>query len=722
MDFSLTPNESNKDPLKEYGRNLTDLAIENKLEPVINRDDEIRSLIRILSRKTKNNPVLVGEPGVGKTAIVEGLARKIVENEVPENLKGKDIIEIDMASLIAGTQFRGQFEERIKLILKKVEQSNGNIILFIDEIHMIVGAGSTNEGTMDAANILKPMMARGQLHLIGATTLDEYRENIEKDPALERRMQKVIIEESSIEDTITILRGIKERYETYHEVKIEDEALIAAANLSARYISDRFLPDKAIDLIDEAASNIKTEMNYLPEDLQKVQQDIAKLEIEKVALKNEKTSKKNQDRILSINKELDELKEKSKILKNNWEEEKNDIQKLSLTKQNIEELKYKLPILQSEGNYIEASKIMYVLIPELQKKLKFYENKINNKKNRLIKELVDAEEIANIVSKWTKIPVSKLLEAQKEKLLNLEKSLNKRVKGQEDAIKLISQSIRRAKANINDPNKPIGSFLFLGPTGVGKTELAKALAENLFDDENRIIRLDMSEYMEKHSVSKLIGSPPGYVGYEKGGQLTEKVRQNPYSIVLFDEIEKANIDVLNLLLQIMDNGQLTDSRGKIINFRNTIIIMTSNIGAQNEELKTSNNEYEKQIKEIQKILMKNNLKPEFINRIDEVIKFNSLDKKTIEEIVSLEIIKLKNRLLKNQNITIQVDNEVISFIAKNAYDEAFGARPIKRYIQKNIESNLALLIINGKIKENEIIPIILNNNKIEIVVEKDELN
>ena len=721
MEFSFTPNESNKDPLKEYGRNLTDLAMQNKLEPVINRDDEIRSLIRILSRKTKNNPVLVGEPGVGKTAIVEGLARKIVENEVPEDLKGKDIIELDMASMIAGTQFRGQFEERIKAVLKKVEASNGNIILFIDEIHMIVGAGSTNEGSMDAANILKPMMARGQLHLIGATTLNEYREKIEKDPALERRMQKVMIEEPSIDDTITILRGIKERYETYHEVKIEDEALVAAANLSARYISDRFLPDKAIDLIDEAAANIKTEMNYLPEELQKVQQNIARLEIEKVALKNEKETKKNQDRIGTIDKELNVLKEKEKLLKANWDEEKEDIQKLSSTKQNIEQLKSKLPILQSEGKYVEASKIMYVLIPELQKTLKFYENKINNKNHRLIKELVDAEEVATIVSRWTKIPVSKLLEAQKEKLMNLEKSLSKRVKGQDEAIKLVSETIRRAKANINDPNRPIGSFLFLGPTGVGKTELAKALAENLFDDENRIIRLDMSEYMEKHSVSKLIGSPPGYIGYEKGGQLTEKVRQNPYSIVLFDEIEKANIDVLNLLLQIMDNGALTDSRGRIINFRNTIIIMTSNIGATDDETLPKNAQDE-QIKELKKLLLNNQLKPEFVNRIDEVIKFNSLDKKVIEQIVLLEINKLKLRLFRNQNITINIDDEVISFIAKNAYDEAFGARPIRRYIQNNLESKLASLIIDNKIKSNDNIPVIIDKNEIKIVTKKDEFN
>ena len=462
-------------------------------------------------------------------------------------------------------------------------------------------------------------------------------------------------------------------------------------------------------------------MNYLPEELQKVQQSIARLEIEKVALKNEKETKKNQDRIATIDKELSVLKEKEKLLKANWDEEKEDIQKLSSTKQNIEQLKSKLPILQSEGKYVEASKIMYVLIPELQKTLKFYENKINNKKHRLIKELVDAEEVATIVSRWTKIPVSKLLEAQKEKLMNLEKSLSKRVKGQDEAIKLVSETIRRAKANINDPNRPIGSFLFLGPTGVGKTELAKALAENLFDDENRIIRLDMSEYMEKHSVSKLIGSPPGYIGYEKGGQLTEKVRQNPYSIVLFDEIEKANIDVLNLLLQIMDNGALTDSRGRLINFRNTIIIMTSNIGATDDETLPKNAQDE-QIKELKKLLLNNQLKPEFVNRIDEVIKFNSLDKKVIEQIVLLEINKLKLRLFRNQNITINVDDEVISFIAKNAYDEAFGARPIRRYIQNNLESKLASLIIDNKIKSNDNIPVIIDKNEIKVVTKKDEFN
>lgn len=715
MDFSYTPNENTKDPLKEYGRNLTELASLNKLEPVINRDDEIRSIIRILSRKTKNNPVLVGEPGVGKTAIVEGLARKIVENQVPENLKNKTVVELDMASLVAGTQFRGQFEERIKNVLKKVEESNGNIILFIDEIHMLVGAGSTSDGSMDAANIIKPMMARGQLHLIGATTLDEYREKIEKDPALERRMQKVFIEESSIDDTITILRGIKERYETYHDVKIEDDALVAAANLSARYISDRFLPDKAIDLIDEAASNIKTEMNYIPEPLEKIQQQIAKLEIEKVALKNETNSKKVTDRIKEIDEELKKARVEEQTLKSSWEAEKSLIQKISGIKEDIETLKNKLTIYQGEGNYVEASKIMYVLLPNLQKQLKEAETKIASQKDRLVKELVDAEEVASVVSKWTKIPVAKLLEAQKNKLINLEQSLNKRVKGQPEAIKLVAEAIRRAKANINDPNRPIGSFLFLGPTGVGKTELARALAENLFDDENRIIRLDMSEYMEKYSVSRLIGSAPGYIGYEKGGQLTEKVRQNPYSIVLFDEIDKANVDVLNLLLQIMDNGTLTDARGRQINFRNTIIIMTSNLGS---DMSSGSKDYN----ELKNMLLKH-LRPEFINRIDEVVKFNSLDEKTIKDIVELELNKLKNRLMKNSNVKMTYDKEVVEYIAKNSYDPAFGARPIRRYIQKNLEGTLALNLIDGKIKEGDNVPIVIDKDKIVVVTsKKDELN
>ncbi|TPE58104.1 AAA family ATPase [[Mycoplasma] falconis] len=713
MQASWTPNEENKDPLKEFGRNLTDLARQNKLEPVINRDDEIRSLVRILSRKTKNNPVLVGEPGVGKTAIVEGLARKIVENQVPENLKSKEVIEIDLPALIAGTQYRGQFEERLKKLIKRIEESNGEIILFIDEIHMIVGAGGTGEGNMDAANMLKPMMARGQLHLIGATTLDEYRKYIEKDPALERRMQKVSIAEPSVEDTILILRGIKERFESYHEVKIEDSALVAAANLSARYISDRFLPDKAIDLVDEAASNIKTEMNYLPQPLESVIHQIAKLEIEKAALENDvdKKNAKKTERLEEIEKELAILKVKKTSLEKAWNKEKEDIQRITSITDKIEELKRKLPLLQSEGKYVEASKIMYVLVPELEKERTQLEESLDARDDRLIKEVVDAEEVAQIVSKWTKIPITKLLETQKDKLINLEKTLIKRVKGQKEAIKLVAEAIQRSKANINDPNRPIGSFLFLGPTGVGKTELARALADALFDDENHIIRLDMSEYMEKHSVSKLIGSPPGYVGFENGGQLTEKVRQNPYSIVLFDEIEKAHFDVLNIMLQILDNGTLTDSTGRVVNFRNTIIIMTSNVGSSEIIAKSLTPDG------IKALLLKN-FKPEFINRIDEIIPFNPLSPAVVESIVKLEVNKLKDRVEKHQNIFLNFQDKLIQYIAKNAYDPAFGARPIRRYIQKHIENKLAIAIIEETIKEGDVVSVTLNeDNEIEFITQ-----
>ncbi|TPR54331.1 ATP-dependent Clp protease ATP-binding subunit [Metamycoplasma neophronis] len=715
MQASFTPNEENKDPLKEFGRNLTELATQNKLEPVINRDDEIRSLVRILSRKTKNNPVLVGEPGTGKTAVVEGLARKIVENQVPENLKGKQLIELDLPALVAGTQYRGQFEERLKGIIKKIEESNGEIILFVDEIHMLVGAGGTGEGNMDAANMLKPMMARGQLHLIGATTLDEYRKYIEKDPALERRMQKVSIAEPSVKDTITILRGIKERFEAYHEVKIEDAALVAAANLSARYISDRFLPDKAIDLIDEAASNIKTEMNYLPEPLEHIIHKIAKREIEKAALENDSVDKqskaKNAERIEELGKELSVLKVQKNELEERWKQEKDDIQKFASVKEQLDDLNRQLPLLQSEGKYVEASKIMYVLVPELTKKRDELEQKIQNRKDRLIKEVVDAEEVADIVSKWTKIPVSKLLETQKDKLIHLENTLEKRVKGQNAAIKLVAEAIQRSKADINDPNRPIGSFLFLGPTGVGKTELARALAEALFDDENRIIRLDMSEYMEKHSVSKLIGSPPGYVGFENGGQLTEKVRQNPYSIVLFDELEKAHPDVLNLMLQILDNGTLTDSNGRVVNFRNTIIIMTSNIGSTEIINKSLTDDG------IKNLLLKS-FKPEFINRIDEIIPFQPLSPSIVENIVKLELNKLTKRVDKNQHIVLNFDPKVIKFIADNAYDPAFGARPIRRYIQKYVENKLAIYIIEGQISAGDIVPVIINDkNEIDILIE-----
>ncbi|ENY53670.1 ATP-dependent Clp protease ATP-binding subunit [Metamycoplasma alkalescens] len=711
MHASWTPAEEKqkKDPLTLYGRNLTQLALERKLELVINRDEEIRSLVRILSRKTKNNPVLVGEPGVGKTAIVEGLALKIVENQVPENLKNKQLYELNISSIVAGTSFRGQFEERVQEILKRIEESNGEIILFIDEIHMIVGAGQSGDGSMDIANMLKPMMARGQLHLIGATTLEEYRKYIEKDSALERRMQKIFIQEPSIEDTISILRGIKERYETYHEVKIKDEALVAAANLSARYISDRFLPDKAIDLIDEAASNIKTEMKYIPEPIEKLNYEIAKLEIEKAAITNSvnKNLNNNADRIKQINDSLTNLKNEHSNLINQWNHEKELLTKLSASKDNLEDLKRHLPILQSEGNYLEASKIMYVLIPQLEESQKEIENKLNSLKNRLIKETIDEEEIANIVSKWTKIPITKLLESQKTKLLNLSNNLAKRVKGQPEAIKLVSEAIKRNKVNINDPNRPIGSFLFLGPTGVGKTELAKALAANLFDNENHIIRLDMSEYMEKHSTSKLIGSPPGYIGYDdNGGQLSEKVRQNPYSIILFDEIEKAHVDVLNILLQILDDGVLSDNKGRKINFKNTIIIMTSNIGSEEIINKMPTKE------EINKILLKK-FKPEFINRIDEIIPFNYLDLKTIQEITQLELNKLSKRILDNTKIKLVFDKSVIEFIANKSFNVAFGARTIKRFIQNHIENQIADLILSNQNLDQAII---------EITVLDDDLN
>ncbi|RMA79114.1 ATP-dependent Clp protease ATP-binding subunit ClpB [Metamycoplasma subdolum] len=717
MNATWEPNDSRK-AIEKYGKDLTKLAQENKLEPVINRDDEIRTLMRVLSRKMKNNPVLVGEPGVGKTAVVEGLARKIVEGKVPTNLKGKKIIEIDLAAMVAGTQYRGMFEERLKGLIDEVVKSDGEIILFIDEIHNIIGSGAVGENTMDAANILKPMMARGTLHLIGATTLDEYRKHIEKDAAFERRMQKVIVSEPSIEDTVTILRGIKERYETFHKVKIEDEALVAAANLSSRYISDRFLPDKAIDLIDEAASNIRTEMNYLPEPLEKVEQKIAQLEIEKAGLldsdKKSKT-KKDEEKINEINKELVELKKDKKELEERLNSEKADIQKISSLKQEIDDSKAKLALLQSEGKYVEASKIMYVLLPSMQSDLQKLETKLRNSKNRLIKEVVDAEEIANIVSRWTKIPVTKLLESQREKLLNLKETLAKRVKGQDEALEKVSEAIQRAKANINDPNRPIGSFIFLGPTGVGKTEVARSLAEALFDNENHIIRLDMSEYMEKQSGSKMIGSAPGYVGFEEGGQLTEKVRRLPYSIVLFDEIEKAHPDVLNLLLQILDNGQLTDSKGRSVNFRNTIIIMTSNIGSELILDKKANYENLKR-------LLLTKMKPEFINRIDEIIMFNSLDQKVTKSIVQLEINKLKNRVNKNQSISLEVDQEVIDFIAKEAYDPNFGARPIKRYIQKNIENKLAILIIDNKVKEGDKVFVFLKKDEIVVSDQENDLN
>lgn len=701
MDFNLddlfgsNDNKSKKssDPLKIYGRNLTDLAARNELDPVINRDDEIRRMIRILSRKTKNNPVLVGEPGVGKTAIVEGLARKIVEGQVPENLKGKDIFELDLAALIAGASYQGQFEKRLKDVLKRIEESNGDIIVFIDEIHMLIGTGRNAEGGMDAANIIKPLMARGKMHLIGATTFDEYRKYIEKDAALERRMQRVDVLEPSIEDTITILRGIKDRFENYHNVKIQDDALVAAARLSSRYISDRFLPDKAIDLVDEAAATIKTEINFQPEELEKAKQKMARLKMEKIAISSE-DKKKHAVRLKEIDAEIKDIEKTIKQLEDKWNFEKQRLEELSNLKSKLDDARHRLNIYQKETDYEKASKILYDEIPSIKKQIEETEKEIASSGNTIVKDSVTSEEIANIVSKWTKIPISKLLESDKEKLLNLENDLKKRIKGQDAAIRLVAQAVLRAKANINDPNRPLASFLFTGPTGVGKTELARALAYSLFDSEKQMIRLDMSEYMEKHSVSKIIGAPPGYVGYDSGGSLTEKIRKNPYTILLFDEIEKADRDVLNILLQMMDNGAITDSKGRIINCRNLIIIMTSNLGSQ-EILKHLD-----QMPSIKAELLKF-LSPEFVNRIDEIVKFNPLTKEVINEIVELELQKLATRMKDVKDVKISFTSKTVDFVGSSSYDENFGARPIKRFIQNKIESLLAYKIIDGTIRSGK---------------------
>ncbi|MDJ1648242.1 ATP-dependent Clp protease ATP-binding subunit [Mycoplasma phocimorsus] len=680
-----------KSVLDKFGRNLTQLAIENKLEPVINRDDEIRRMIRILSRKTKNNPVLVGEPGVGKTAIVEGLAQKITTGNVPENLKNKIVYELEIASLIAGASYQGQFEERLKQVLKEIESSNGNIIIFIDEIHTLVGAGRSSDGGLDAANILKPLMARGQLHLIGATTYNEYRKYIEKDSALERRMQPITVNEPSVEGAITILRGIKKRFEAFHKVKIDDNALVAAVKLSNRYITDRYLPDKAIDLIDEAAATLKTEMNYQPEELDKAKLESVHLKMEHHAIKNDKTKsdrlKELEEKIALQNKKIEEITSK-------WEKEKSILEENAKLVKQLENYKYYKDLYINNGEYEQAGKIQNFLIPETERKIeklsleqKKYEN--------LVKINVTEEEIAQIVAKWTNIPVAKLLKEEKEKYLELKESLNKMVIGQKEAINKVSDAVMRAKANINDPNRPFASFMFMGSTGVGKTELAKSLANMLFDSEKHIIRIDMSEFMEKHSVSKFIGSPPGYVGFDEGGQVAEKIRKRPYTVLLLDEIEKAHPDVLNILLQVLDNGQFTDAKGRVINCRNLIVIMTTNIGSY--EILNS----KLTVLELRKILSKF-FRPEFLNRIDEIIPFNKLNHAEIEKIVELELKKLSTRIKENNNIVINFAPKVIMHVAQEGFDSEFGARPIKRYIQNNIESFIALNIIEGKIiSENE---------------------
>lgn len=694
-------NEEQEDVLKKYGRDITESVRNNKIDPVIGRDDEIRSITRILSRKSKNNPVLIGEPGVGKTAIVEGLAERIEKGDVPESLKGKTIWELDLGALIAGAKYRGEFEERLKAVLKKIKDSDGEIILFIDEIHMIVGAGA--EGAMDAGNMLKPMLARGDIHLIGATTLNEYRKYIEKDGALERRLQKIIVASPSVEDTITILRGLKERFEVFHKVTIKDNALVAATTLSDRYITDRFLPDKAIDLVDEACATIKVQLDSVPVELDELTRNIMRLEIEKQALKKEKDDL-SKNRLEKIELELTRLKEKEHIMRSTWNEEKELNDKINKIKSKLESTKFDLKKAENEYDLETAAKLSHGKIPELERELENLQSKVDSK---MLSDIVDDENIAEVISKWTHIPIKKLVSGEKDKLLSLKENLQKRVMGQDEAISLVSDAIIRSRSGIKDPNRPIGSFIFLGPTGVGKTEIAKSLAYELFDDERHMIRIDCSEYMEAFNVSRLLGAPPGYVGYDEGGELTEAVRRNPYSIVLFDEIEKAHKDVFNILLQILDDGRITDSQGRLIDFKNTIIIMTSNLGS----------EYILDNKENMESLvfneLKQNFRPEFINRIDEIIVFKSLTKNIIYNILDKIIKETENRL-GDLNIKLLLTDDAKDFIINESFDESFGARPIKRFVTKNIETLLANEIINNRIRINDTIVIEIKDNKLYI--------
>ena len=710
----MTDNPENTyEALDKYGKDLVELARKGKIDPIIGRDNEIRRAIQILSRRNKNNPILIGEPGVGKTAIAEGIAQRILNGDVPENLKDKTIFSLDMGALISGAKYRGEFEERLKAVLDELENSDGRIILFIDEVHNIVGAGKT-EGSMDAGNLLKPMLARGEIKVIGATTIDEYRKYIEKDAALERRFQPILVNEPSVEDTISILRGLKEKFEIFHGIRITDNALVTAATMSDRYINDRFLPDKAIDLIDEAAAKVKTEINSMPTELDEVTRRVMQLEIEKVALEKEK-DQASKDRLENLEKELAELNEKKVAFQSQWENEKQEVEKIKKLNEEIEKVRLEIEAAQRKNDYNKLAELQYGVLPQLEKdRTELQEKAKEHDNNKLLKQEIDSEEIAEIVGKWTGIPVSKLMQGEKEKILNLAKYMKERVIGQDDAIETISDTIIRSRAGLKDPNRPIGSFIFLGPTGVGKTYLTKTLSLNLFDDENNIVRIDMSEYMDKFSVTRLIGAPPGYVGYEEGGQLTEAVRRKPYSVILFDEIEKAHPDVFNILLQLLDDGRLTDGKGKVVDFKNTIVIMTSNIGSEIilEDPQLSDTTKEAVLDE-----MKHRFKPEFLNRIDDIIIFKSLGKDSVKNIIKL-ILEDINHKLKEQFIKVEFTDNALDFIVNEAYDPAYGARPLKRFVQKDIETNLSKMILSNEIPENSTILIDSDGEKLTYTVKK----
>ncbi|WP_314014667.1 ATP-dependent chaperone ClpB [Leptotrichia wadei] len=707
--------ESTYEALDKFGKDLVELARKGKLDPIIGRDQEIRRAIQILSRRNKNNPILIGEPGVGKTAIAEGIAQRILKGDVPENLKDKTIFSLDLGALVAGAKYRGEFEERLKAVLEEIENSEGRIILFIDEVHNIVGAGKT-EGSMDAGNLLKPMLARGEVKVIGATTIDEYRKYIEKDAALERRFQPVMVNEPTIEDTISILRGLKEKFEIFHGIRITDNAIVTAATMSDRYINDRFLPDKAIDLIDEAAAKVKTEINSMPVELDEITRRLMQLEIEKVALSKE-TDKASKERLTTLEKEIADLKDEEKELKSQWEREKQEAGKVAKINEEIEKIKLQIEEAQRKNDYNKLAELQYGKLPELEKQKEAEEEKAKDNSsvaNKLLKQEIDSEEIAEVVGKWTGIPVAKLLQGEREKILHLAEHMKKRVIGQDEAIETISDTIIRSRAGLKDPNRPIGSFIFLGPTGVGKTYLTKTLAFNLFDDEDNIVRIDMSEYMDKFSVTRLIGAPPGYVGYEEGGQLTEAVRRKPYSVILFDEIEKAHPDVFNVLLQLLDDGRLTDGKGKMVDFKNTIVIMTSNIGS---EIILNDPMVSEPTKEAVLDEMKHRFKPEFLNRIDDIIVFKALGKESIKNIVNL-ILDGINERLKEQYIKVEFTDKALDYIVDEAYDPAYGARPLKRFVQKDIETNLSKMILGGEVPENSIVKVDSDGKDLIYKVEK----